>query len=77
MQIQNFSKKDRKRIAQKYIKRVRKDISYLLKPRPIFLPFNAWIWVLSKLLFLDNKSLTDICLISSSKTNKIKSDKTA
>jgi hypothetical protein len=72
MNNKKISTKDRKRIAQKFIKRARKDISYLLKPRPRFLPFAVWITILAYFLKLDNKSLKDICLISSSKTSKKK-----
>jgi len=72
MQIQQLSIKDRKRIARKFIKRARKDVSWLLKPRPRFMPFGMWIWLLSSLLTLDNKSLKDVCLISSSKISKAK-----
>lgn len=66
MMLNNLSVKDRKRVARKLIKRVRKDISYLLKPRPLLMPFKLWIWFLSKFLLIDNKTLKDICLISSS-----------
>jgi hypothetical protein len=48
------------------VEQIRKDISYLLKPRPFYLPFSVWIWVLSKLIKFDNKSLQEICLVSSS-----------
>lgn len=71
-QLNRMNRKDRKRVARKFIKRTRKDVSYLLKPKPRFIPFNAWVWILANLLYLDNKSLKDICLISSSKTSKTK-----
>lgn len=76
MQIQDLSVKNRKRIARKFIKRTRKDVSYLLKPRPRFIPFDIWVWLLSSLLTLDNNSLKDICLISSSKQNRTTKTKT-
>ena len=65
-----MSKRDRKYIAKKFIKRVRKDVGYLLKPKPRLMPFRLHIWLLSRLLHLDNKSLKKICLISSSKAKK-------
>ncbi len=68
--LSRLNNKDRKQVARKFIKRARKDVSYLLKPRPIYLPFAAWIWILSKFLNLDNKTLQDACLISSSKISK-------
>jgi len=67
--------KDRKRIARKFIKRARRDVSYLLKPRPKLIPFKIWIYFLSRFLYLDNNSLKEICLISSSKINKTKKQK--
>ena len=72
MALQNLTTKDRKRVARKFIKRARKDVSYLLKPKPWYIPFKLWITILSYFLTLDNKSLKDICLISSSKINKTK-----
>lgn len=75
MTLKNLSVKDRKRVARKFIKRTRKDVSYLLKPRPRFMPFNAWLWLLSQFLFLDNKTLKDICLISSSTNDKTRKAK--
>lgn len=68
--------KDRKRIAQKLLKRMRKDVGWLIKPRPRMIPFNLWLWVLTSVLYLDNNSLKDICLISSSKPNKTNNGKT-
>jgi len=65
-----LSPKDRKHVARKFIKRARKDVGYLLKPRPWFIPFNTWVKILSKFLYLDNQSLKNICLISSSKQSK-------
>ena len=72
MDIQNLSTKDRKRVARKFIKRIRKDVGYLLKPKPWFIPFKIWISILAYFLTIDNQSLKDICLISSSKTSKTK-----
>jgi len=70
--LARLNKKDRKRIAQKFIKRTRKDVSYLLKPRPFFLTTKLWVLIISKFLYLDRNNLEKICLISSSKTNKAK-----
>ena len=70
MVIPRLNNKDRKQVARKFVKRVRKDVGYLLKPRPLFLPFKAWVYILSKFLILDNKTLKEICLTSSSKINK-------
>lgn len=67
---QRMNKRDRKYIAKKFIKRVRKDVGYLLKPKPRLMPFNVHVWLLSKLLYLDNKSLSKICLTTSSKAKK-------
>ena len=67
---QRMNSRDRKYIAKKFIKRVRKDVGYLLKPRPMFMPFKFHVWLLSKLLYLDNKSLSKICLTSSSKVKR-------
>jgi len=75
--ITKMSKRDRKYVAKKFIKRARKDVGYLLKPRPFWLPFNIHLWLLTKLLFLDNESLKKICLISTQNINKIKKTKTA
>lgn len=72
-----LSKRDRKYVAKKSIKRARKDVGYLLKPRPFWLPFNFHLWFLTKLLFLDNKSLKNICLISTQNIDKSKKSKTA
>lgn len=76
MTLNNLSVKDRKRVARKFIKRTRKDVSYLLKPRPRLMPFKIWVLILSKFLFLDNKTLKDICLISSSTKKQSKRLKT-
>lgn len=66
-----LSKRDRRYLAKKMLKRVRKDVGYLLKPKPRWITFNFHVWLLSKLLFLDNKSLEKLCLTSSSEQKKI------
>lgn len=68
---QKMNKRDRKYIAKKFVKRMRKDVGYLLKPKSRLIPFKVHVWLLSRLLYLDNKSLSKICLISSSKVKKI------
>jgi len=68
--------KDRKRVARKLVKRVRRDVGYLLKPRPRLLPFKLWVSLLASLLYLDKKNLQDICLISSTKQNRKQTGKT-
>lgn len=59
-----LNKRERKYLAKKMIKRVRKDVGYLLKPKSWWMPFDFHVWLLSRLLYLDNKSLKRICLIS-------------
>lgn len=71
-----LNRRDRKYIAKKFLKMARKDVGYLLKPRPFWLPFNFHLWLLTKLLFLDNKSLKNICLISTQNIDKSKKPKT-
>lgn len=54
-------------VRDSLVNQIRKDVGYLLKPRPFLLPFGVWIFILSRLIKLDNKSLESICLASSSK----------
>jgi hypothetical protein len=59
-------KRAKRGLYNKFIAQQRKDVSYLLKPRPFLMPFTMWIWLLSKLLRLDNESIKTICSTSSS-----------
>lgn len=68
--ITRLNKKDRKRIAQKLVKRMRKDVGWLLKPRPFFMTNKMWVWAMSQFLYLDNNSIKTICSISSSTEKK-------
>lgn len=74
--ISKLNKRDRKYVAKKFIKRARKDVGYLLKPRPFWLPFYIHLWLLTKLLYLDNKSLERLCITSMQNTNKGRKAKT-
>lgn len=67
-------KRQKQGIYQRLIQQMRKDFSYLLKPRPFYLPFKTWVWLLDKLLYLDNDSIKNICSTSSlnAKTNNSK-----
>lgn len=64
-------KKIRQDLRRNFINEMRRDVSYLLKPRPRLLPFKIWIIILSKLLKLDNESIKYICSTSSSKQKTI------
>ena len=73
----DYSKIDqrtRKYIARKVLKQMRKDVTWLMKPRPIWLPYKIWFSLLTNLLYLDNKSIKKICSGTSLeiKTNKTK-----
>jgi hypothetical protein len=64
-------RKIRRDLRYNFIKEMKRDVSYLLKPRPRILPFKIWIWCLAKLLKLDNESIKHVCLTSSSKAKTI------
>lgn len=74
--MQKFSQRQLKKLKRGLYKNLivqqRKDVSYLLKPRPRLLPFDLWIWILDKLLKLDNESIKNICSTSSQNENKTK-----
>lgn len=76
MDLKQFKKKHRRKLARKITKTMRNDVSYLLKPRPFFLPFRLWVLILSKFLYLDNNSIKHICSHSYLEKNKTQNPQT-
>lgn len=44
-------------IRRGLIKQMKKDLMYLLKPRPKWLPYSIWMWALKKLLNLSPENI--------------------
>ena len=60
-------KRQRNIIYNRLASQMRTDFSYFLKPKKLLMPFNLWVWILDKLLYIDNESIKKICSTSFSK----------
>lgn len=57
-------KRQRNIIYNRLASQMRTDFSYFLKPKKFLMPFDLWVWLLDKLLYIDNESIKKICSTS-------------
>ena len=46
---------ENRKMAQKIKNEMRENLTYLIKPRPRWIPKKIWIWMLKRFLNLPNK----------------------
>ena len=50
-----FMRNENRKMGQKIKNEMRTNLTYLIKPRPRYIPKKIWIWILKRILNLPNK----------------------
>ncbi len=50
-----FMRNENRKMGQKIKNEMRTNLTYLIKPRPRYIPKKIWVWILKRILNLPNK----------------------
>lgn len=53
--------------TNRLLQQMRKDVEYIIEPKPKYLPFKVWVFILHKLLKIEKQILIKICHNKSTK----------